>query len=71
MTCAGFYDVNTFYVVRIHRMIYKFLQNTVEKLNNDGILEYNPKVYCGNITVLYCGKMKIIMYKPRIDTLWW
>jgi hypothetical protein len=29
-----------------------------EKLNNDGILKYNPKVYCGNKTVLYCGKMK-------------
>ena len=31
---------------------------------------YHPKVYCGNITVLCCGKMKIIIYKPRIDTLW-
>ena len=56
-TCAGFFDATTFYIVRIHRMIYNFLQNTVKKTINDGHLEYNPKVYCGNITVLYCGKM--------------
>ena len=42
-----------------------------EKLNNDGILKYNPKVYCGNKPCYTVEKWKIIIYKPRIDPLCW